>query len=76
MRPAEFNLLCILVWSCLIGCVSPVLASEKISATELEGIKTRLDAVEQANSDILAQKDKILGEIGRLRIWVRHSGGK
>ena len=42
--------------------------------TEFEGIKARLVNIEQGQQDILAQKSKIIDEIDRLRIWVRHSG--
>lgn len=42
---------------------------------EFEGLKTRLADAEQTNQDILAQKDEIIEETKRLRIWVRHSGG-
>ena len=44
--------------------------------SEFSGIKTRLADVEKAQQDILAQKDKILEELDRLRVWVRHSGSK
>ena len=43
--------------------------------SELSGIKTRLAVVEKTQQEILAQKDKILAEIDRLRVQVRHSGG-
>lgn len=43
---------------------------------EFETIQARLAGVEQAQRDILAQKTKIISEIDRLRVWVRHSGGK
>jgi len=39
-------------------------------------IKTRLEGVEKAQQDILAQKEKILEELDRLRVRVRHSGNK
>jgi hypothetical protein len=43
---------------------------------ELQGIKTRLTAVEQKQADILAEKGKILEELDRLGVWVKHSGSK
>lgn len=43
--------------------------------SEFEGIKTQLSGIEQAQQDILAQKNKIIEEIDRTRVWARHSGG-
>lgn len=43
---------------------------------EFSDIKTRLAGLEAGQQDVLSQKDKILKEIDRVRIWVRHSGGK
>jgi hypothetical protein len=45
------------------------------SLNEFEGIKVRLAGIEKTQQDILAQKENIIKEINRVRVWVRHSGG-
>ncbi len=42
---------------------------------EFEGIKIRLANIEKTQQDILVEKEKILEELDRIRVWVRHSGG-
>lgn len=49
--------------------------TEKIMA-DFDQIKMRLAGVEQAQENILVQKDEILEEIDRVRVWARHRGGK
>ena len=44
-------------------------------SNEFEGIKTRLEVLEQKQKDVLTEKEKILDEIDQLKVWVRHSGG-
>lgn len=43
--------------------------------SEFDGIKMQLSGVEKTQRDISVQKDKILRELDRIRVWVRHSGG-
>jgi len=44
--------------------------------SEFEGIKMRLESIEQTQKDVLTQKDKIFEEIDQVRVWSRHSGSK
>lgn len=70
--------LIVLLWGILIA--FGAFAVEKTPGaaqfqSEFNGIKTRLANVEKTQKDILSQKDKIIEEIDRVRVWVRHSGG-
>ena len=79
MRSEDFRAFLIALSVCVASASIPVFAAEESPWTqqcmnEFDGIKMRLANVEKSQHEILAQKNKILEEIDRLRIWVRHNG--
>lgn len=79
MRSASFRLFGGVFFALAVSVPIPGFAVEDsapaLGVNELSGIKTRLAVVEKTQLEILAQKDKILEELNRIRVWVRHSGG-
>ena len=79
MRSARSELWLVASFLFLIAFTPSAFAVEESPGTgqflkEFEGVKVRLSSIEQGQQDILAQKSKIIDEIDRLRIWVRHNG--
>ncbi|HOW88118.1 MAG TPA: hypothetical protein PKV84_05645 [Candidatus Omnitrophota bacterium] len=79
MRSAGLKLSAFALLVFLAFPAAPALVAEEKPWTdqflsEFNGLKTRLAIIEQTQRDILAEKEEIIQEIDRVRIWARHSG--
>lgn len=79
MRSARARILFLSLFLFLISPAVFVLGTEGgpgagQTLSEFEGIKMRLASIEKTQQDILAEKNKIIEELGILRVRIRHSG--